>query len=83
MSFEHAIQSEYQQLPHDPYQVLQREVAYIDATISEIESNVSSPYFYHGDRDEVLESRAIFEKRREEIIHKLSTQTLIAINTAA
>ena len=83
MSFEHAIQSEHQQLPRNPYQVLQREVAYIDATINEIESNLTSPYFYHGDRDEVLESREIFEKRREEIIHKLSTQTLIAISTAA
>lgn len=83
MSFEHAMQSDYEQTPRDQYQVLQHEVARIDDTINEIDTNLSSPYFYHGDREEVLESREIFQKRREEIIQKLATHTLFVTNAAA
>lgn len=83
MSFEHAIQSEYQHLPLSPNQELHDEIGYLDDTINQIDANLASPYFYHGDRDDVLESRELFEKRRGEIIKKLSHQTIIVANAAA
>jgi hypothetical protein len=83
VSFEHAIQSEYQQLPPSPKQALYDEVEHLDDTINQIDDNLASPYFYHGDRDDVIESRELFAKRREEILKKLSTQTIIVASAAA
>jgi hypothetical protein len=55
----------------------------LDDTINQIDDNLASPYFYHGDRDDVIESRELFAKRREEILKKLSTQTIIVASAAA
>ncbi len=83
MSFEHAIQSEYQHVPLNPNQELYSEIEYLDDTISQIDANLASPYFYHGDREDVLESRELFEKQREAIVKKLSSQTIIVASAAA
>ena len=83
MSFEHAPQTEHQEVSVDQYQKLQNEIAHLDETISEIDRNVASQDFYTGDRKSVDESREFFLLRRAEAIHKISTFTLSTISNAA
>lgn len=85
MSFEYAIQTEYQPATQNEYEKYLAHIARDEATIAEIERNLQSPDFYGGDKEDVERSLAFFKERRDRAVQKLSVQTLgqSGVNVAA